>query len=63
MFGHLSNRHACMGGTCVGGAYVGGACMGGHAWILKLSFSYEWLGHKWAGVGEANVGGSYTPLK
>ena len=35
----------------------------GHAWFLMLSLSYEWVGHKRAGVGEANVGGACTPLK
>ena len=34
-----------------------------HAWILTLSFRYEWVGHKWACVVEANVGGACTPLK
>ena len=58
MFGHLSNRHACMAGhVWVGHEWAG------HAWTLKLSFSYEWVGHKWAGVGEANVGGECTPCK
>ena len=37
--------------------HVGGACMDSY-----VTFSYEWVGHKWACVGEANVGGACTPL-
>ena len=55
--GHEWEGHMWAGRVWAGHVWAG------HAWILKLSFSYEWVRHKWACVGEANVGGACTPLK